>query len=317
MSWKILINDGMEASGVEALKDIGFEVNTKKIEQVELIHHINEYDGIIIRSATKVKRDLIDAGQRLKFIARGGVGLDNVDVAYAKEKGIEVINTPGSSSLSVAELAFAHILSLSRGLQEQQSRLNSAEDFSALKKKYSQSSEVGGKKLLLIGFGRIAKELAKMCLGFNMKIQVNDPYLDRAELEFEMCGQSITTNFEMVDLRVGLPHSDFVSIHTPFMGKAILGEEEFGLMKKSAFVINTSRGENIDETALLVALNLDKIAGAGLDVFQNEPNVNPVLLSHPKISKSPHIGASTLEAQERIAGELVGKIERLYKDLGN
>ncbi|MBK9272740.1 MAG: 3-phosphoglycerate dehydrogenase [Saprospiraceae bacterium] len=313
MGWKIHINDGMESSGVQALKNAGFQVSEDKIEQEDLQKQIHSFDGIIIRSATKIRKEIIDAGTKLKFIARGGVGLDNVDVSYALQKGIQVINTPASSSISVAELAFAHMLSLSRGLQEHQTKMNSGESFTELKKKYSQSSEVSGKQLLLIGFGRIARELARMCLGLQMKITVHDPFLQKASLTFEMEQQKFQIQFPMVSLDEGIGSADFISIHAPFSGQAILGANEFSKMKKNAIVINTSRGENIDEVALIDALDKGIISGAGLDVFHGEPNVHSGILSHSKISKSPHIGASTIEAQERIANELVDQILQLYR----
>jgi len=312
MSWKILINDGMEESGVNALKSLGFEVDTQKIPQEELSHKLQDYQGIIVRSATKVRQELIDICPGLKFIARGGVGMDNIDVSYAKEKGIAVINTPAASSRSVAELAMAHLLSITRGLQDANRQFSGGDQFSALKKKWSTCSELQGKTLLLLGFGRIGSELAKMATAMGMTVIVNDPYVEKAILKIKLGAQEVEIQLQMVSREEGLPLADYVSLHTPYTGSALLGKDEFAIMKKGCFVVNTSRGENIDEEALLNALDSGIVSAAGLDVFQNEPHIKEALVHHPKICTSAHIGASTLEAQERIAGELVDKINALF-----
>lgn len=312
MSWKILINDGMEESGVNALKSLGFEVDTQKIPQEELSQKLQDYQGIIVRSATKVRQELMDVCPGLKFIARGGVGMDNIDVSYAKEKGIAVINTPAASSRSVAELAMAHLLSITRGLQDANRQFSGGDQFSALKKKWSTCSELQGKTLLLLGFGRIGSELAKMATAMGMTVIVNDPYVEKAILKIKLGTQEVEIQLQMVSREEGLPLADYVSLHTPYTGSALLGKDEFAIMKKGCFVVNTSRGENIDEEALLNALDSGIVSAAGLDVFQNEPHIKEALVHHPKICTSAHIGASTLEAQERIAGELVDKINALF-----
>ena len=307
-----MINDGMEESGVNALKSLGFEVDTQKIPQEELSHKLQDYQGIIVRSATKVRQELIDICPGLKFIARGGVGMDNIDVSYAKEKGIAVINTPAASSRSVAELAMAHLLSITRGLQDANRQFSGGDQFSALKKKWSTCSELQGKTLLLLGFGRIGSELAKMATAMGMTVIVNDPYVEKAILKIKLGTQEVEIQLQMVSREEGLPLADYVSLHTPYTGSALLGKDEFAIMKKGCFVVNTSRGENIDEEALLNALDSGIVSAAGLDVFQNEPHIKEALVHHPKICTSAHIGASTLEAQERIAGELVDKINALF-----
>lgn len=312
MSWKILINDGMEESGVNALKSLGFEVDTQKIPQEELSQKLQDYQGIIVRSATKVRKELIDICPGLKFIARGGVGMDNIDVSHAREKGIAVINTPAASSRSVAELAMAHLLSITRGLQDSNRQFSGGDQFSALKKKWSTCSELQGKTLLLLGFGRIGSELAKMATAMGMTVIVNDPYVEKAILKIKLGTQEVEIQLQMVSREEGLPLADYVSLHTPYTGSALLGMDEFAIMKKGCFVVNTSRGENIDEDALLHALDSGKVSAAGLDVFQNEPHIKEALIHHPKICTSAHIGASTLEAQERIASELVDKINALF-----
>jgi len=316
MAWNILINDGMEESGIQALREAGFEISTHKLDAAQLMDRLKDYQGIVIRSATQVRQELIDAAPGLKFIARGGVGLDNVDVRYAESKGIRVINTPAASSRSVAELALGHMLSLSRGLQEAQRNLKDAESFKNLKKKYGNASELSGKVLLLIGCGRIGRELARMAIGLGMEPRVFDPFVEEIVLDLRLASQEISLHLPLVSLEEGLREADFISLHAPYTGKALLSDAEFTAMKKTAYVINTSRGENMDEAALLRALENGNIAGAGLDVFQGEPHILPELLNHPAISISPHIGASTSEAQGRIAAELVERIRGLYQELG-
>lgn len=313
MSWKILVTDGLEESGIHALKGHGFTVDLKKLEAAELPNELINYQGIIVRSATKLRQDLINSCPNLKFIARAGVGMDNIDIDAARAKGIKVINTPASSSRSVAELSMAHIYNLSRNLQLSNRNLKDKSSFVELKKSLSKATELKGKTLLIIGMGRIGRELGLLALGSGMKILAHDPFINQVSLNFELQGQTLLIAVPMVSLDEGLPEADYVSMHSPFDGNQILTKARFALMKKTACVINTSRGENLDETALLDALNSDQLAGAGLDVFQNEPDVNPLLISHPKISVSPHIGASTLDAQQRIAEELVTQIVSLYE----
>jgi D-3-phosphoglycerate dehydrogenase len=312
MSWKILVNDGMEEEGVLALRAFGFEVDGEPISQEHLKSKLQNYDGIIVRSATKVRKDLIEICPNLKFIARGGVGMDNIDVEYAKSKNIQVINTPAASSRSVAELAMAHILSCTRGLFISSRELNSDENFVKLKKQMSSFQEVKSKKLFLIGFGRIGRELSKMALGAEMEVIVHDPYIKIAEIELDIMGTKFNVNLPLVDLDEGLQQADYISIHTPFSGNPILSKREFGLMKKNVILINTSRGENIDESALIEALESGKVQAAGLDVFQNEPNISLSILKQRNVGVTPHIGASTKEAQARIAIELVEKIKDCF-----
>jgi len=308
MGWKILIADGLEESGIQALKRNGFEVDNLKLSEEELKRALPDYDGIIVRSATKVRSGLIEGCQRLKFIARAGVGLDNIDVEYAKNKGIKVINTPASSSRSVAEIAMGHMMCLTRGLHVSNRGWEGAQAFSNLKKLLSSSNELKGKTLLLVGLGRIGRELAKMALGLEMKVIATDPFVQYLNIDIHIQGQSITVDIPLYTLEEALPLADYISLHAPYTGQAILGPKNLPLLKKTAFVINTSRGENIDEQAVLEALKNNQLAGVGLDVYQNEPNVSSDWLNHPMVSVSPHIGASTLEAQFRIAEEMVHQI---------
>jgi D-3-phosphoglycerate dehydrogenase / 2-oxoglutarate reductase len=317
MSWKILINDGLEDIGIDILKQKGFDVSTTKVVQDNLISELPAFDGIIVRSATKVRKEHIDQCPNLKFIARGGVGMDNIDVGYARSKGIQVINTPAASSRSVAELAMAHLLGLTRRLQDSNRRLVDSHSFSNLKKEYSSGTEIIHKTLLLIGFGRIGKEFAKMALGAEMKVVVCDPYLTESSVEFRFNNSNHKIDLPLVPLHEGLAQADYISLHSPFGGEAILTQREFSKMKKGVFIINTSRGENINEKDLLEAIENGTVAGAGLDVFQMEPNIDSRFLQHQKISVTPHIGASTNEAQQRIAIELADLIGQYYHSLIN
>lgn len=312
-NWKILINDGLEKSGVKALEDAGITTDLVKKNQEDLAGILNQYQGIIVRSATKVRKEHIDAAPGLQFIARAGVGLDNVDADYAREKGIDVINTPGASSRSVAELAMAHLLCLTRSLQRTNRELEGAESFNSLKKELSTSGEVSNKTLVLLGFGRIGSELARMALGLGMKVVVVDPFIQEARLGVNVGTQTIETVLPVMTKEQALPLADYVSIHAPYTGAYLMGHSQFELLQSHCLLVNTSRGENIDEAALLEALDKGRLAGAGLDVFHQEPHVNPALLQHPRISVSPHIAASTREAQERIALELVEKVLSLYQ----
>lgn len=296
---KILANDGIDAVGKQMLEAAGIVVDTQKIAQEDLINRLNEYDGITVRSATKVRKDLIDACPNLKIICRGGVGMDNIDVAYARSKGILVSNTPASSSTAVAELVMAHIFTCVRFLHRS-NRLflkSDADLFNQLKKEYGNGVELYGKTLGIVGFGRIGQELARIATGVGMKVLAYDII---APTNYEGAAEFCS------DINQIFSHSDFISLHTPAQkdGLPLIGAEQFGRMKQGVGIVNTSRGGIIDELALLTNLDSNKVAFAALDVFENEPLPREALLNHPKISVSPHIGAATLEAQERIGIEL-------------
>lgn len=315
MTWKILITDGFEDSGIKALLQNGFYVENTKLDSEQLHIQLPHFDGIIVRSATKLRSDLLARCPELKFVARAGVGLDNIDVEYAKSKGLPVLNTPASSSRSVAEIALGHMFCLTRGLHRSNRELQNSQSFVQLKKELSSSNELQGKTLFLIGIGRIGRELAKMALGLEMNVMASDPFIEKVNIEFAIQGQYIQVPIPLISMDSGLAQADYISIHSPYTGKALLDADKLSLVKKTAFIINTSRGENIDEAALLQALQENRIAGAGLDVFQHEPNIRAELLNHPSLSVSPHIGASTFEAQQRIAEELVEKIVALKKGM--
>lgn len=310
---RILANDGIEADGKTALEAAGFTVDTNKVDQADLAKALQQYEVIVVRSATKVRKDLIDACPHLKIIARGGVGMDNIDVEYARSRNIAVINTPNASSRAVAELAIGHMFALARMLQQSNFQMRAeGADFNALKKNYSSGSQLLGKTLGIIGFGRIGQELAKMAFGIGMKVIAVDPMIQTAELKFDFGGQFLSLSIPTDTLENLLAQSDFVSFHVPSGQKPILGKEEFDKMKKGACIINAARGGTVDEAALLDALESGKIGGAGLDAFLNEPTPNPEILKHPKISITPHIGGSTREAQAAIGKELAEKIIAQY-----
>ncbi|MBK9564202.1 MAG: D-2-hydroxyacid dehydrogenase [Saprospiraceae bacterium] len=307
---RILVNDGIEPIGKKLLNEAGFEVDTNKIEQADLLHKLNAYDAICVRSATKVRKELIDACPNLKAIGRGGVGLDNIDVEYAKTKGIAVINTPAASSRSVAELAMAHMLSLSRFLYQSNRSMPATGDsaFNDLKKAYAKGSELEGKTLGIIGFGRIGQEMARVGLGLGMNIVAVDPYVSEANVKVGPDKLGFSADIKTSDMDTLLGVSDYISLHIPSVGDPILGSKEFTKMKQGVFIVNASRGGTIDEEALLQALDSGKVSAAGLDVFDNEPTPRRDILSHPRISLTPHIGASTEEAQNKIGEELAQRL---------
>jgi D-3-phosphoglycerate dehydrogenase len=272
---------------------------------------------LIVRSATKVNKAVIDGGKNLKIIARGGVGLDNIDLEYAQSKGIQVFNTPMASSRAVAELATGHMFALSRMLNRSNRELPAGGDFKKLKKAYETGFQIKGKTLGIVGFGRIGQELAKIALGLGMSVRAHDPYVNDAEIgiqlndfeDLKLCVKVRTESLDKV-----LRESDFISFHIPGSGKAAITADELAKMKNGVFLINTARGGVIDEEALLAALDSGKVAGVGLDVYENEPTPREALLKHPNVSCTPHIGASTVEAQSYIGMELADKIIAFFGD---
>lgn len=313
---KILANDGIDPAGKQLLEAAGFSIDTNNIPQDELAAKLQNYDGITVRSATKIRKALIDACPNLKVIGRGGVGMDNIDVEYAREKGIAVYNTPASSSLSVAELVFGHLFTCVRFLQDSNRKMpvEGATKFNDLKKAYAKGIELRGKTLGILGFGRIGREVAKIALGVGMEVMAYDLYPFNPELELELGGGTkvkiAVTNATKEDI---IKQADFITLHTPFVDRPIIGSTEFEQMKKGAGVVNCSRGGLIEEESLITALDSGKIAFAALDVFDNEPTPRADILTHPKISLTPHIGASTNEAQERIGLELANLIINHFK----
>ena len=313
---RILANDGIDPIGKKLLEDAGHTVETQTVPQDQLVAALQNYDGLTVRSATKVRKELIDACPNLSLIGRGGVGMDNIDVEYARSKGITVVNTPAASSLSVAELVFSHLFTGVRFLQDANRKMpiEGGSKFNDLKKAYAKGIELRGKTIGVIGFGRIGRETAAVALGLGMNVLAYDlfPFSGNITLNLTL-GIKVDIPVTTVSLEEVIANSDFISLHTPFADKPILGAAEFTAMKQGVGIVNCSRGGTIDEPALIEALNSGKVSFAGLDVFDNEPTPAAALLAHPKISLTPHIGASTNEAQERIGTELANLIIDHFK----
>ncbi|WP_395077537.1 D-2-hydroxyacid dehydrogenase [Flavobacterium sp.] len=315
---KILANDGISQIGVQILENAGFEVITTKVAQEQIANYINANNVavLLVRSATKVRKDIIDSCASLKIIGRGGVGMDNIDVDYAVSKDIQVINTPASSSNSVAELVFAHLFSGVRFLYDSNRNMPLEGDtrFNDLKKAYADGIELRGKTIGIIGFGRIGQSVAKMALGLGMKVIAADSFVGKAEIRVEFYnGQFINVEIFTEPVEELLKHADFISLHVPAQKDYIIGKNEFSMMKDGVGIINCSRGGIINEVELIAALDSKKVLFAGLDVFENEPTPAVQILMHPQVSLTPHIGAATLEAQDRISIELAEQIIGLLK----
>jgi D-3-phosphoglycerate dehydrogenase len=316
---KVLANDGISKSGITTLENAGFEVITTKVAQEQVANYINTNDVqvILVRSATKVKQDIIDACPGLKIIGRGGVGMDNIDVEYARSKGIHVINTPASSSESVAELVFAHLFSGVRFLHDANRNmpLEGDTNFNGLKKAYADGLELRGKTIGIIGFGRIGQAVAKLALGIGMKVIAADKYINEAVIRVDFYnGQFINVDISTEPLEDVLKQADFITLHVPAQDGYVLDKAEFEMMKNEVGIVNCARGGVINEVALIEAIDNGKVLFAGLDVFENEPTPEIQILMQPKISLTPHIGAATLEAQDRIGTELAEQIISLLKN---
>lgn len=316
---KVLANDGLDQSGIDALTEKGFEVITAKVPQELLVEYINEHKirTVLVRSATQVRKDIIDSCPSIEIIGRGGVGMDNIDVEYAREKGIHVINTPSASSESVAELVFAHLFSGARFLQDSNRKMPVVGDteFAALKKSYTAGIELKGKTIGIVGMGRIGQEVAKIALGLGMRVVAADSNVGKATIKVTFYNkQFINVDIETEPLQDVLQHSDFITLHVPAQKDGyMIGKKEFEMMKDGVAIVNCSRGGVIDETALIEALDSGKVKFAGLDVFINEPTPSKAILSHSNISLTPHTGASTLEAQDRIGLSLAEQISSILQ----
>jgi D-3-phosphoglycerate dehydrogenase len=314
---KILANDGISDLGKQLMEAAGHTVITEKVSQEQLAHEVNAQgiEAILVRSATTVRQDVIDACPHVKIIGRGGVGMDNIDVDYARSKGIHVINTPASSSQSVAELVMGQLFSLSRFLNDSFKNMETS-DFSTLKKNYAKGVELRGKTIGIIGFGRIGQSLASYALGVGMNVIAIDNNSKDVQVRVTVGTQEIYVTLKTeTNLHGLLGEMDYISIHVPKQkdGSAVIDSAEFAKMKKGVFIANAARGGVINEDALLEALNNGSVAGIALDVFENEPHPRKDLLNHPKIACTPHIGAATLEAQDRIGEELAQLIIEIAK----
>ncbi len=307
---RVHANDGISKGAAARLQEEGFTLSTEHVPQDQLIAYLNKeaVEILLVRSATKVRKDTIDACPGLKLIGRGGVGLDNIDTAHAKVKRIPVINTPASSSISVAELVMAHLTGMMRNLHlaNRTMPVEGRSRFKDLKKEYEKGTEVRGKTLGIIGFGRIGQWTARYALGAGMKVIYADNHATAESIELEVGGQPLRVGVKRVDLIDLLAQSDAISLHVPSQpdGRPLLGPAELKSVKPGVVIVNTARGGSIDESALIEALNEGRVKAAALDVFTNEPEPRQDLLVHPRISLSPHIGAATAEAQGRVGDEL-------------
>ena len=315
---KVLANDGISQSGINALEKAGFKVNTTTVAQEQLINYINKHEisVLLVRSATKVRKDIIDACPSIKVIGRGGVGMDNIDVEYAKEKGIKVINTPAASSHSVAELVFAHLYGLARYLHNanRDMPLEGDSRFKDLKKAYAKGTELRGKTIGILGFGRIGQATAKVAIGSGMNVIVYDPFIEEANLELNFFdGQKLNFNIKTTSKDAVLKQSDFITLHVPAQKEYVIGANEFEIMKDGVIIVNAARGGVIDEVALINSIETGKVARAALDVFEKEPQPEVQLLMNPALSLTPHTGAATNEAQDRIGTELASQIITILK----
>lgn len=315
---KILANDGISNKGIDLLSKSGHDVITVNVAQDQLINYINnnKISCLIVRSATTARKDLIDSCPNLKLIGRGGVGMDNIDVDYAKSKNIHVINTPAASSSSVAELVIAHLYGCVRFLHDSNRNmpLEGDQNFKSLKKSYSKGIELRGKTIGIIGFGRIGQEVAKIALGIGMKVLTSDKFVEKTDIKIDFYNnKSISFELKAQSLNSLLEESDFITLHIPAQKKYIINKESISLMKDGVGIINAARGGLINESDLIEALDSKKVSFAAFDTFENEPKPNIKLLMHPKVSLSPHIGAATNQAQDRIGEELANQIINLFK----
>lgn len=315
---KVLANDGISNSGIEKLLNNGIDIKNITVEQGQLIDYINknEITVLLVRSATKVRKEIIDNCPGLKIIGRGGVGMDNIDVEYAIDKGIKVINTPAASSGSVAELVIAHLYTCARFLHisNRNMPLEGDSNFKKLKKAFAKGVELRGKTLGIIGFGRIGQEVAKIGLGIGMNVIYYDLHNDKVNLKLEFFDRQILNfKLEKSSFIEVLSKSDFITLHVPAQKEYVIGNKEFDLMKDGIGLINAARGGVVDEVALDKNISDGKVSFAALDTFENEPNPEIKLLMNPKISLTPHIGAATNEAQDRIGVELADQIIEILK----
>ena len=316
---KILANDGISLSGIDALEKEGFEVINVKVAQNQLENYINEnnIDAILVRSATQVRQELIEDCPSLKLIGRGGVGLDNIDVEYAENNGLHVINTPQASSSSVAELVFAHLFGMARFLHSSNREMPLEGDsrFKELKKAYSQGIELKGKTIGIIGFGRIGQEVAKIAIGLGMNVLATDDNITSVPVTLDFFNkQKLTFTIDTIDKETLLKEADFITLHTPFQEGYLITTSEFDKMKDGVGIINTARGGILNEVDLVKAIETGKVQFAGLDVFETEPTPAVQLLMNPQISLTPHIGGATIEAQDRIGLELARQVISLLKN---
>lgn len=310
----ILANDGIANSGKVILEQAGHKVVTETVAQENLIDAINNenYEVVLVRSATTVRKEVMDACPNLRMVGRGGVGMDNIDVEYGRSKGLHVFNTPAASSQSVAELVMTQLFSLVRMTYDANKEMpvNGATEFKKLKKKYGKGLELRGKTLGIVGFGRIGQAVAQYAIGCGINVIAHDPFVDKAEINLNLQGKPFSVSIGTIGMDELMANSDFISLHVPKQadGSAVIAANEFAKMKDGVYLVNIARGGVIEESDLLAALDSGKVAACALDVFENEPTPDTALLTHAKIATTPHIGAATLEAQDRIGEELANFI---------
>ena len=318
---KILANDGLGSAGSETLRNAGFTLVTEKVEQENLIDEINKnkYDALLVRSATNITKELIDSCKSIKLIARVGTGMDHIQVEYAMEKGIKVLSTPLESSPAVAELVFAHLFSINRRLFDSNRNLHrNINDFKIFKKRYKDGTELNGKTIGIMGFGRIGQEVAKRALGLGMNVLAYDKFIDDVTIKLLIPNlKPIFISIETKSLEIVLKNSDFITLHLPFSfnQKSIITKNEINMMKEGAILINASKGGVIDEDDLIEALKSGKISHAGLDVFCDEPHPRKDLIELENVSITPHVGGATIEAQERISITLSEQIIMVFNKI--
>ena len=298
---RVLTNDGLQEAAINSLKDAGVEVVNNYIEKDKLGEALKEFDVLVVRSATKVTEDILTSAQggKLKLVVRAGVGVDNIDLIAAHAKGVTVKNTPNASSDSVAELALAHMFSIARFVSISNVTMRDGK----WNKKHYEGVELGGKTLGIIGMGRIGQSLAIKATALGMKVVYTDLF-----------GKQESLPYEFLSMEALLGTADFLSLHVPYdkTKGSLIGKDEFALMKDGVYLVNCARGKVVDEEALLEALDSGKVAAAGVDVFEQEPTLNEKLVNHPKVSVTPHIGAATKEAQERIGQEVASTIKEFF-----
>jgi D-3-phosphoglycerate dehydrogenase len=315
---KVLANDGVSQSGIDALEAAGFEVSTTTVAQEQLENYINdkEINVLLVRSATTVRKNIIDNCPSLKIIGRGGVGMDNIDVDHARSKGLHVINTPAASSHSVAELVFGHFYGLARFLHNsnRDMPLEGDANFKKLKKSYAKGTELKGKTLGVLGFGRIGQATAKVAIGAGMKVIAYDPFMEAANLELDFFdGQKVSFNIKTISKEDVLKEADFLTLHVPAQKDYVIDEAEFKQMKDGVIIANAARGGVVNEVALVKAIESGKVARAALDVYEKEPQPEMGLLMNSALSLTPHTGAATKEAQDRIGAELATQIINILR----
>ncbi len=302
---KVLVSDKLSEKGVDILRKAGFDVDVNTgLKPEELKDIIGQYEGLVVRSSTKAAPDIINAAKRLKVIGRAGVGVDNIDIAAASKKGIVVMNTPGGNTITTGEHTIAMMMALTRNIPQATA---SMKDQKWEKKKFS-GREVFNKTLGIIGLGRVGSIVASRAQGLNMNVIAYDPFISKEVAEKQ--------GIEIVDLDEIYTRSDYITVHTPLTKetKGLVGKDAFAKMKDGVMILNCARGGLIDEKALLDALNSGKVSGAALDVHENEPPIDWTLVNHPNVICTPHLGASTTEAQENVAIAVAEQIADYLKD---